>query len=72
VVERLLAAVRAAADAGTGVLLVEQQVRNALEVADRAYVLSGGRVALEGTATDLRDRIHEIEQTYLATADLGG
>ena len=48
VVERLLAAVRAAADRGTAVLLVEQQVRNALDVADYAYVLNGGRVALEG------------------------
>jgi branched-chain amino acid transport system ATP-binding protein len=70
VVERLLAAVRAAADRGTAVLLVEQQVRNALEVADRAYVLSGGRVALEGPTSGLRGRIAEIEETYLATGEL--
>lgn len=68
IVERLLAAVRHAADRGTGVLLVEQHVRNALEVADRAYVLSGGRVVLEGDAEDLQARIGEIESTYLATA----
>ncbi len=70
VVERLLAAVRAAADRGAGVLLVEQHVRNALEVADRAYVLSGGRVALEGPTSELRERIHEIEQTYLSAGEL--
>jgi branched-chain amino acid transport system ATP-binding protein len=70
IVERLLEAVRAAADRGTAVLLVEQQVRNALEVADRAIVLSGGRVALEGPTSELRSRIGEIEQTYLATGEL--
>jgi branched-chain amino acid transport system ATP-binding protein len=69
VVERLLAAVRAAADRGTAVLLVEQQVRNALDVADYAYVLNGGRVALEGPTADLRGRIEEIEQTYLAIGE---
>ncbi len=69
VVERLLDAVRAAANRGTAVLLVEQQVRNALDVADYAYVLSGGRIALEGPTAELRGRIDEIEQTYLATGE---
>jgi branched-chain amino acid transport system ATP-binding protein len=70
VVERLLSAVREAADRGTGVLLVEQHVRDALEVADRAYVLSHGRVALEGPTSELRGRIGEIEETYLAGSAL--
>ena len=70
IVERLFAALRSAADRGTGVLLVEQHVRNALEVADRAYVLAHGRVALEGTTVDLATRIGEIEDTYLAAAEL--
>ena len=70
VVERLLLAVRAVADRGTGVLLVEQHVRHALDVADRAYVLSGGMVALEGASAALRLRIEEIERTYLAAAEL--
>ena len=69
VVERLLMAVRDAANRGTAVLLVEQQVRNALDIAGRAYVLSGGRIVLEGPASDLRGRIAEIEQTYLAAGD---
>lgn len=71
VFERLLTAVRAAADRGTAVVLVEQHIRQALEVADRAYVLNRGRVALAGDASDLLGRIDEIEQTYLATAELG-
>jgi branched-chain amino acid transport system ATP-binding protein len=71
VFERLLAAIRVAADNGTGVLLVEQHVRTALEVSDRAYVLSHGSVVLSGSASDLADRTKEIEQTYLASSDLG-
>ncbi|MCW2621488.1 MAG: putative high-affinity branched-chain amino acid transport protein superfamily, atp bind [Frankiales bacterium] len=70
VLERLLLEVRAAADRGSAVLLVEQHVRDALEVAYRAYVLSHGRVVLEGDAKALRGRIGEIEQTYLAGAEL--
>jgi branched-chain amino acid transport system ATP-binding protein len=70
VVERLLATVRAAGDRGTGVLLVEQHVRDALDVADRAYVLNHGEVALEGPTSELRGRIEEIEETYLATSAL--
>jgi len=71
VLERLLLAVRAAADRGGAVLLVEQNVRDALKVADRAYVLSHGQVVLEGHASDLKGRIDEIERTYLAGSELG-
>lgn len=71
VLERLLCAVRAAADSGAAVLLVEQHVRDALEVADRAYVISHGRVVLQGAAMDLKARIGEIEQAYLAGAEIG-
>jgi branched-chain amino acid transport system ATP-binding protein len=71
-VERLLEAVRAAADRdGVGVLLVEQHLASALAVADRAYVMRRGRIELEGTAADLRERMDEIEDTYLsASAEL--
>jgi branched-chain amino acid transport system ATP-binding protein len=66
VVQRLLEAVRAAAHRGVGVLLVEQQVRSALDVADRGYVLRRGSIALDGSSADLRSRLGEIEATYLA------
>jgi branched-chain amino acid transport system ATP-binding protein len=66
VVSRLLRAVRTAADRGLGVLLVEQSVNQALRVADRVYVLERGRVALSGRARDIRGRLEDIEQSYLA------
>jgi branched-chain amino acid transport system ATP-binding protein len=67
---RLLAALRAAADRGAGVLLVEQRARDALAVADRAYVISRGQVAVSGSASELAGRIEEIESTYLASSEL--
>jgi branched-chain amino acid transport system ATP-binding protein len=68
IVTRLLGAVRKAADDGVGVLIVEQYVRGALEVADRAYVLHRGHVAIKGTADELLARLDEIEGAYLATS----
>jgi branched-chain amino acid transport system ATP-binding protein len=38
---------------GVSVLLVEQNVQRALEISDRAYLLSEGRIALSGTAAEL-------------------
>jgi len=69
VVDRLLSALRAAADEGIAVLLVEQHLVKALSVADRGYVLSQGRVAMHGTGSDLNGRIREIEEVYLVGAD---
>jgi branched-chain amino acid transport system ATP-binding protein len=72
VVQRLLGAVREAADGGCGVLLVEQHVRQALAIADRAYVMRRGRIELQGTGAELRARIGEIEDTYLTSAARNG
>lgn len=72
VVHRLLTAIRALADEGCAVLLVEQQVRLVLGVADRGYVLQRGRVTLAGTGAELRANRAEIERSYLATATTKG
>jgi sulfate-transporting ATPase len=69
VVDRLLRAVRAAADDGIGVLLVEQHVHKALAIADRVLVLRRGIVELEGPAAVLRDRVDEIQAAYLQPVD---
>jgi sulfate-transporting ATPase len=66
VVERLLAAVRAAADAGVGVLLVEQHATQALRFADRCVVLRNGRIELAGSAAELRGQLTDIERTYFS------
>lgn len=68
VVRRLLAAVRAAADRGVGVLLVEQHAAQALAIADRGYVFRRGRVVMSGTAAELTQSFDEIRNSYLAGA----
>ena len=57
----LIVAIRAA---GTSILLVEQNVRSALRVADYAYVMDAGRVRLHGDAAQLRDD-PRIRDSYL-------
>ena len=62
-------AVRDAADErGVGVLLVEQHVRQALEVADRVYVMERGQIVLSGTAAEVAGQLDRIEAAYLAGA----
>jgi branched-chain amino acid transport system ATP-binding protein len=51
----IYAGIRRIASDGTAVLLVEQNVRDALQTADRAYVLQTGRIVAEGQASDLLD-----------------
>jgi hypothetical protein len=46
--------------------LVEQHVQSALTVADRALVLSRGRITMSGEAHNLMGRIDEIGASYLA------
>jgi branched-chain amino acid transport system ATP-binding protein len=52
-IPQIYAGITAIAKAGTSVLLVEQNVREALRIADTAYVLQTGRVVLQGLAADL-------------------
>jgi branched-chain amino acid transport system ATP-binding protein len=56
--------VRKIAAQGTTVLLVEQDVRNSLNLSDRGYVIEHGRIAMEGPAKDLLDDPH-IKTAYL-------
>ena len=66
IVERLVPILRRAADElGASVLFVEQHVALALEVADRAYVLTHGRIRLEGPAAELRERRELLAASYL-------
>lgn len=51
---------------GTTILLVEQNARLALDIADRAYVMETGRVTLQGPATELKHN-PQVEHTYLGT-----
>jgi branched-chain amino acid transport system ATP-binding protein len=55
VVDRLIEIVQQINRGGTALLLVEQDVLVALDVANRAYVLENGRIALSGAAADVRD-----------------
>ena len=66
IVERLLPILRRAADElGASVLFVEQHVALALEISDRAYILTHGRIQLEGAAAELRGRRELLAASYL-------
>jgi branched-chain amino acid transport system ATP-binding protein len=66
IVQRLLPMVRAiAADTGAGVLLVEQHLTMAMEVADTVCVLVHGEVAAAGPAAEMRGRRDLLQATYL-------
>ncbi|MFO8082158.1 MAG: ABC transporter ATP-binding protein [Armatimonadota bacterium] len=54
-------------DEGLTVLLVEQNARAALRIADRGYVVETGRIVLDGTAQDLLDN-PEVQRAYLGRA----
>lgn len=55
VVDRLIDVMKEINTAGTALMLVEQDVLVALDVAERAYVLEAGRIAMTGKAADLKD-----------------
>jgi len=60
----VLRTVREIASRGTTVLLVEQNARQALAIAQRAYVIEVGRIVLEGDAADLA-KDERVQKAYL-------
>ena len=66
IVERTFAIIRGIRDAGTTVLLVEQNAFAALEMCDHAYLLESGRIVLSGSGAEL------IENAHVRKAYLGG
>jgi branched-chain amino acid transport system ATP-binding protein len=63
-VERIFATIAELKRQGRTILLVEQNVHQALDLADRAYVMETGRITLEGEAAVLRHD-PKVEQSYL-------
>jgi branched-chain amino acid transport system ATP-binding protein len=65
VVKRLVPILGSIAESGVGVLLIEQFAHVALGLANRAYVLQGGRVRYEGMARELQDNPDLLHSAYL-------
>jgi branched-chain amino acid transport system ATP-binding protein len=65
-VERIFEVVREVAQQGVTILLVEQNVRQALAIATRGYVMESGRIVLHDTAANL------LQDARVAEAYLGG
>jgi branched-chain amino acid transport system ATP-binding protein len=63
-VDHVLAVIRSLKEGGLTILLVEQNAGAALEIADRAYVLETGKVALSGNARDIQDD-QRVREAYL-------
>jgi branched-chain amino acid transport system ATP-binding protein len=64
IVEEVLGLVRRLVDEGMTIVLVEQNVHDALEMADRGYVLDQGRIVMTGTGAELLGR-SDLQQAYL-------
>ena len=63
-VEHIFEVIAGLKEKGLTILLVEQNVHHALDLADRAYVMEAGRIALDGPATELRQD-PRVERSYL-------
>ncbi len=63
-VDQIFSIIKELNDAGTTILLVEQNANKALEIADRAYVLETGNITLSGTGIELAQS-DEVRKAYL-------
>lgn len=63
----LFAALDTVRASGVGILLVEQNARRSLEMADRGYLLENGRIVGQGTAAELRND-ENVRRAYLGVA----
>ena len=71
VVEALFDTVRRiASDHGAAIVLVEQHVKLALDVADEAAVLNRGTIVLRGSADTLRSDAKRLEHAYLGELEV--
>ena len=66
-VDAIFDTIRALHAEGTTILLIEQNARMALQVADRGYVIESGRILLTDTAENLREN-EEVRNSYLGIA----
>jgi len=64
IVKQLFTFIKSLHDEGITVLIVEQNVRYALEIADKAYVLENGRIVIKGNSTELLQNDH-VKKAYL-------
>jgi branched-chain amino acid transport system ATP-binding protein len=64
IVEKVLDTIRTINDEGVTILLVEQNIHDSLNLADRGYVLEEGRIVLEGKSRELLSNSH-IKEVYL-------
>ena len=71
VVSRLIPKIRAFAESGIGVLLIEQFATVALGLANHTYVMEGGRLRFSGPASDLRDQPELLRSAYLLRGSEG-
>ncbi|MCD6352475.1 MAG: ABC transporter ATP-binding protein [Armatimonadetes bacterium] len=64
IAQQIIASLSQLRDEGVTLLLVEQNARAALSIADRGYVMETGKIVLEGTAQELL-RNREVQRAYL-------
>jgi len=68
IVKRLVPTLAEVAARGVGVLLIEQFAHVALRLANRAYILEGGRIRYDGTAGELKAKPELLHSAYLLRA----